>query len=128
MEINISRQTDFLEVVVSGQFNNDEAGGQFSMIIATCVQFRLSRCLVDFSGMTGQLHAVQRIFIGHSGIESFQKQSTILNLPFKIAFIGREQYVSDYTPAADLMRQIGWDVLVTADHEKAYNWIKTSDH
>lgn len=62
MHKKLVQHKDYLEVMVTGQYDHQKALNRFPLVINTCRLLGLNRALVDFTELQGNIAATLKVF------------------------------------------------------------------
>lgn len=123
-DVDITPHEEYLEVVVSGEHDLEEAIGRFPRVIAACRITGQSKVLIDFRGYYGTPAAIQRILYILGIHEQYTEHIASGGHPLRIAFVGSPPHVGGtYDPGLEIGKDLGLPWELFTDIEKAYEWL-----
>ena len=123
LEVVIIRHKEYLEAIVSGEYNLQEALHKFSRVLLACKIADLSKVLIDFRKLHGDIYAVQKIIYSHKVIGQVKDYFASKGKDLKFAYVGKAPQVSTYKPGLEMAEKEGMQAIVSVDINGALEWL-----
>ena len=123
LNVKIIQHEEFLEVVVTGTYNMQDAAEGFPHVLSTCRQAGLSKILIDFRNLTGTLAATEKVIYTFGIQDHYKNYISTGGQELMIAYVGNAQQVSTYEPEQKIARDNNMPFDLFSDIEEAYEWL-----
>lgn len=123
LEVQIIQHEDFVEVLVSGEYDLQEAVDKFPLILSTCQITGLRKVLIDFRKLLGKIYAVQKIIYTHQVIDKVKNYFASSGQEIQFAFLGKAPQISTYEPGLKIVEIERMRAIVTDDMNEAFEWL-----
>jgi hypothetical protein len=123
LEVGIIRHNEYVEAIVSGDYDMKEAVDKFQQVIFVCYTARLSKVLIDFRQLHGDIYAVQKIMYTHQVIDQVKNYLASGGNPLQVAYVGKAPQVSTYEPGIEIADREGIQAIITVDINEAFEWL-----
>jgi hypothetical protein len=123
IEVNLVKKQTHLEVQVSGIYDMQEAMAEFNHVFLTCSQTDLSKVLIDFRQMDGDIAAIEKMIYAMGVIENYKNYLKAGGKRLIFAFLGKAPQISTYEPGLEIARERGIPVILTRDISEAKTFL-----
>ena len=121
--VEVIQHKEYVEAIVSGEFDLQDAVDKFQVIIITCKISGLSKVLIDFRELEGDILALQKIICSFQVIEQVKLYFESKSSDIQFAYVGKAPQVSSYKPGLEIAKMEGIQAIVTVDINEAYEWL-----
>ena len=121
--VEVIQHKEYVEAIVSGEFDLQDAVDKFQVIIITCKIAGLSKVLIDFRELEGDILALQKIICSFQVIEQVKLYFESKSSDIQLAYLGKAPQVSSYKPGLEIAKMEGIQAIVTVDINEAYEWL-----
>ena len=127
MPINFEtqKQDDYLVFTVTGTYNLNEAIDKFPLVIATCRQMGVSKALIDYRSLAGDIPTTLDFLYTIQAIEFYKTHLSAGGAPIKFVFLGSDP--KPWPLGEEIAKSYGMEVLVTYDFQKAVEWFESNN-
>lgn len=124
MSLNVEfiNNGDYLEVKATGKYSLEEAIKHFPKVLDTCADLDLTKVLIDYSKLQGNIYALQKILYTDQTIFILKKHYAETGKDIKFAYLGGA-HVSEYEPGQELADIKGMQSITTNDINEALSWL-----
>ena len=128
MKIEMTQHEDYLEVIVTGQFDHQKAFAQITHanIINKCRLVGKNKALIDFSKLEGDIAASIKVLYTMKISELYNNHLESGGMPLKIAYLGSPSMVSSDEPGSKIARREGLPTKLTTSKKEALLWLGVS--
>lgn len=123
LEVEIIQHKEYVEAIVSGEYNMQDAVDKFQPILITCKYTGLSKVLIDYRKLQGDIFALQKIFCAFQTIELIKLYFASKSKDMKLAYLGKIPQVSTYKPGLRIAEIEDIQAIVTVDINEALEWL-----
>ena len=123
MHIKLVQHKDYLEVMVTGQYDHQKALNRFPLVINTCRLLGLNRALVDFTELQGNIAATLKVLYTVKIKEYYDDHIESGGKPLKIAYVGSSDKIGSYEPGSEVARVVHLPTKLTANKDEALIWL-----
>jgi len=123
LELEVIQHKEYVEAIVSGEFDLQDAVDKFQNIIITCKIAGLSKVLIDYRELEGDILALQKIICSFQVIEQIKLYFESESRNIQFAYLGKAPQVSSYKPGLEIAKMEGIQAIVTVDINEAYEWL-----
>lgn len=123
LEVEVIQHEEYVEAIVSGEFDLQDAVDKFPIIIITCKISGLSKVLIDYRKVQGDIFALQKIICSFEAIEQIKVYFASKSRNMQFAYLGKTPQVNSYKPGLELAGKAGIKAIVTVDINEAYEWL-----
>ena len=123
LEVEIIQHKDYVEAIVSGEYDMQEAVDKFALILSTCQITGLSKVLIDFRKLHGKIYAVQKIIYTHQVIDKLKNYFASRDKDLHFAYVGKAPQISTYEPGLEIVERERIQAIVTDDINEAFEWL-----
>ena len=120
LKVSINQHATYIEFVVTGTYDLNNAIEKFPLVITACRQTGLSKALVDYRLLAGEKMVTEDLLYAHRAGEFHQQHLSSGGQPLKIAFVGNESLTKEITEA--IGKTYGLVGIVTSDYQEAIDW------
>ena len=118
---------EYIEVLASGVFNLEDAIDYMPSVMHACRLKDLSRILIDYRKLEGNIPAIEKIIFAQETIETYKYHLASRGKELKFAFAGNAPQVSSHKPGLEIAKREGIHAIVTDDINEAFNWLGVKD-
>ena len=123
LDIRTVRFDDFLEVVLSGSYDMQEAIDRFPHVLSSCRFTGVSKVLVDFRDLAGTPAATEKILYALGIREHYWHYLAVGGHTIQFAYVGKEPAVSTYEPGLELAQETNIPISLFTTVDKAFDWL-----
>ena len=123
LEVEVIEHKEYVEANVSGEYDMQEAVDKFPIILITSQIAGLSKILIDFRKLHGNIYAVQKILYTLQVIDKVKNYFASRGKDMQFAYVGKAPQVSTYEPGLEIAEQEGMQAIVTDDINEAFEWL-----
>lgn len=124
LEYKTVQHKDYFEVIFLGDFNFQEAINNIPLLISTSRQSGISKFLIDYRELKGNIFAIQKILFSMRNIEFTRDHLATGGQEIKTAFLGSPPLVSTFEPGIENSKNAGLAVEIFTEAEKAMAWLE----
>ena len=126
MDIELLQHEEYLEVIVTGEYDHQVAIDRFPLVINTCRFIGLDRALVDFSELQGDIAASLKVLYTMKIKEYYENHIESGGKPLKIAYVGSPNKIDSYEPGSEVARKEQLPTTLTTSKKEALIWLGVS--
>lgn len=123
LEVEIIQHKEYVEAIVSGEYDTQEAVNKFPLVLSACQIAGLSKVLIDFRKLHGDIYAVQKIMFAQQAIVQIRNYFASEGKDLQIAYVGKAPQVSTYEPGLEMAEREGMQAIVIEDINEAFEWL-----
>jgi len=123
LEVEIIQHKEYVEAIVSGEYDTKEAVNKFPLVLSACQIAGLSKVLIDFRKLHGDIYAVQKIMFAQQAIDQIRNYFASEGKDLQIAYVGKAPQVSTYEPGLEMAEREGMQAIVIEDINEAFEWL-----
>ncbi len=123
LEYKAIQHKEYIEVIVFGDYNLQEATDNYPLLISACRQTGISKILIDYRELKGVIHATEKTLFSISNLELYRNHLATGGKEIQTAFVGSPPLVSTFEPGIELAKNAGLAVEIFTDAEKAMTWL-----
>jgi hypothetical protein len=123
LQVEITPAVTHLLVLVSGSFSLEEAKVKFPALVSACRTFGLSKVIVDFRSVSGNIAATEKILYALDVHDHYEQHIAAGGENLKIAFLGSPPLVSTYEPGHEVALEAGLPTDIFTDLSEACEWL-----
>jgi hypothetical protein len=123
MNIYLVQKKEYLEVIVTGQYDHQEAVKRFPMVINACQLAGVKKALVDFRKLEGAIAATSKVLYAMQIKEYYSNHIHSGGDPLKIAYVGSPSIIGFYEPGSEVAQREKLPTILTSDKDKALLWL-----
>lgn len=117
------RHEDFLEVVVTGEYDLREAIDNFRSVLIPCYLTGISKVLIDFRKLSGEISAIEKIIYALEVQGKYFEHLASSGQKLVVAYVGRAPLVSTYKPGMKIAMESDMPINLFTSIEDAYEWL-----
>jgi len=122
-KVAIIRHKEYVEAIVSGEYDMQEAVDKFTLVLGACQITGLSKVVIDFRKLHGDIYAVQKIMYTQQVIDKIKNYFASGGKDLQIAYVGKAPQVSTYEPGLEMAEREEIQAIVTDDINEAVEWL-----
>lgn len=123
LDIKIIQHDAFLEVVVSGDYNMQEAIDRFPHLLSACRLAGSPKVLIDFRNLTGIPAATEKIIYAFGIKDHYDEYISAGGQELMVAYVGSAPHVSTYEPGLQIAKDSKMPFDLFTDIAEAYKWL-----
>ena len=123
LEVDIIHHKDYVEAIVSGEYDMQEAIDKFLLIISACQVTGLTKVLIDFRKLHGKIYAVQKIIYTQQVIDKIKNYFASRDKDLQFAYVGKAPQVSTYEPGLEIVEREKMQGILTDYINEAFEWL-----
>ena len=123
MYIELVQHEDYLEVIVTGRYDHQDAIYRFPLVIDTCRLIGIDKALIDFRELQGDIAATLKVLYTLKIKEYYDNHIKAGGMPLKIAYVGSPPQVISYEPGNNLAQNVHLPTKLTTDKNEALLWL-----
>jgi hypothetical protein len=123
LEVDIIRHKEYLEVIVSGDYDMEEAIDEFSFVLSACKITGLSKVLIDFRKLHGEIYSIQKIVYSLQIVGQIKDYFASKGKDLQFAYVGKTPQVSKYKPGLEIAEREGIHAITSIDINEAFEWL-----
>ena len=123
LNIKIIQHDAFIEVVVSGAYDMQDAIDRFPYVLSTCRLAGLSKVLIDFRNVTGIPAATEKIIYTFGIQDHYSNYIATGGQALMVAYVGSAPHVSTYEPGLKIAKDSNMPFDLFTDIAEAYKWL-----
>ena len=120
-EVSFKQNPGYLEFIVTGIYDLDEAIGKFPLLIKACRHSGISNVLIDSRDLVGEQMLTEELLYASQARQLYQSYLSGGGQPLKIAFVSKKTLSEDLSEAISQIQ--GLDAFVTRDYKQAVEWL-----
>ena len=121
INVKIIQHSDYLEFIVSGSFDPDDALNHFPYVLDSCSITRLDKVLIDFYRVQGDRGSIERYLYASFITKQYQKYIEAGGKKLKFAYVGPTPSPSPH--GIETIDQKIMPVKVFEDRNEALKWL-----
>ena len=123
LEVEIIRHNEYVEAIVTGEYDHQEAIDKFPIVLTACKIEDFSKVLIDFRKLDGDIYAVQKIMYSLKVIDQIRYYFASKSKDMQFAYVGKAPQVSTYEPGLEIAEIEGIQAITTVDINEALKWL-----
>ena len=123
LEIKNIPRREHLEVIVSGEFNLQEAVEKISAALFSSRQNPFPKVLIDYRQLKGEILATEKVLYTYQMLEAYKSHLSKGGKELKFAYLGSPRLVRKFKPGIEMARKARVLAEIFTDFEKAINWL-----
>ena len=123
LDVKIIQHTDYLHVVVTGDYDMRDAIDKFPLVLSTCRLTGITKVLVDFRDINGVPAATEKILYTYGIVEHYNQYISHGGREIKFAFVGQSPQVSTFEPGKQIARNGNIPLYIGTDIDEALEWL-----
>ena len=123
ISVLIKQHDDFLEVLVGGNHDMQEAVDRFPHVLAVCRLTRITRVLINYRELQGVPAATEKIIYAFGVMDHYREHLSSCGMKLRVAYVGGALQVSSYEPGLQIARDEGLPFELFTDVEQARKWL-----
>ncbi len=124
LEIKIIPRKEHLEVIVSGEFNLQEAVDKISAALFSSRQNPFSKVLIDYRKIKGGILVTEKVIFSYQVRDAYNSYLLKGGKELKFAYVGSPPFVRKFKPGLEIAKKAGQLVAVFTDFKEAISWLK----
>ncbi len=121
IDINIIQHNDFLEIVVTGSYDLNDAVNKFPHVLDVCRLTGLQKVLIDYRDLQGEGGGIEKCIYVWGIAEHYQKYLTLGGHELQVAYIRPK--VTDYEPGVEIGNNIGLPFKLFDKPNETHKWL-----
>ena len=126
LDIELIKHDQYMEVLVSGIFDVQEAIDKFPAVLSLCRSLQLSKVLVDYRNVKGIPAATEKILYTLKIQNHYEQYISSGGRLLKIAYVGKSPSVSTYEPGMKIVKDNNLPFDLFTDINEAYKWLNVN--
>jgi len=123
LEVDIIMHKECLEVIVSGDYDIQEAIDEFSSVLSACKITGLSKVLIDFRKLHGEIYSIQKIIYSLQIVGQVKDYFASKGKDLQFAYVGKTPQVNKYKPGLEIAEREGIQAITSIDINEAFEWL-----
>ncbi len=123
LEVEIIQHKEYVEAIVSGEYDMQEAVDKFLIVISALQIAGLSKVSIDFRRLHGKIYALQKIMYTEQVLGQVKNCFGSRGKDLQFAYVGKAPQVSTYEPGLEMVEREGIQAIVTYDINEAFEWL-----
>ena len=123
LDVKIIQHDAFLEVVVTGTYDMQEAIDTFPHVLSTCRVTGLSKVLIDFRTLSGIPAATEKIIYAFGIHDHYNNHIPSGGKKVIVAYVGSAPQVSTYEPGLKIAKDTDMPFDLFTNIAEAYTWL-----
>ncbi|MHA2061302.1 MAG: hypothetical protein ACW963_03315 [Candidatus Sifarchaeia archaeon] len=123
LEVEIIQHKEYVEAIISGEYDMQEAVNKFPPVLSACQIVGLSKVLIDFRKLHGDIYAVQKIMYTQQVLGQVKDYFATRSKDLQFAYVRKAPQVSTNEPGLEMAEREGIQVIVTDDINEAFEWL-----
>ena len=124
MDVEVTINKKYIEAIVAGEYNIQQAIDKFSLVLSACLLSGLSKVLIDYRNLAGEVYAVQEMLYAKKIIAQIKSYAQLESENLRFAYVGKVPQVSTYNPGLEMAECEYIKAIVTDDIDKAFQWLE----
>ena len=121
INVRVEQEATHLEFIVTGTYDLSKAVEKFPLVIMACRQTGLSKALVDYRPLAGEILVTEELLYAYRAGGFYNQHLSSGGQPLKIAFVGKERL--PYKGGEAVGKTYGAEILATSDYQEAVDWL-----
>ena len=117
------QHTDYLEIIVTGMYDMEEAIVKFPRVLAACRDAKVAKALIDFRRLEGDEHATEKVMYAWEIEGHYRNHLSTGGQKLQIAYLGQSPLVSTFEPGVEFAESKGLPFALFEDSRKAIEWL-----
>ena len=123
LDMKVIQHNKYLEIIISGIFDLNDAVDKFPKLLAACRSTGLQNILIDFRAIEGEPKATEKVLYTLGIQNHYQKYISSGGEPLKLAFVGKAPFVSDYEPGEMVAQNENLPFNLYTNIDEAFKWL-----
>ncbi len=123
LDVKIIQHDAFLEVVVTGTYDMQDAINRFPHVLSTCRLTGLSKALIDFRDLAGIPAATEKIIYAFGIQDHYDEHISTGGQDLMVAYVGSAPHVSTWEPGLQIAQDSNMPFDLFTNIKKAYEWL-----
>jgi hypothetical protein len=123
LDVTMTPHDAFLEVVVTGTYDMQDAVDRFLHTLSACRLPGLCKVLIDFRDLTGLPAATERIMYAYEIQDQYYQHLSTGGQELMVAYVGIEPHVGGWDPGLEVAQESDMPFDTFTDIEEAYEWL-----
>lgn len=124
LELKILQRNAYLEVLVSGKFDRQDAANAFPEVLTTCRLTGLSKVIIDFRAVQGTAGTIEKIVYVLEIEKHYLKYLSSGGQALQIAYVGKAPLITAYQPESAVAESSGLPFRLFHDMNEALAWLE----
>jgi len=123
IEVKVNQYGNFMEVIVTGTYDMQDAINRFPEVLSACRLSGISKVIIDFRRMEGVPAATEKALYGFGVQDHYRKHLLIGGQKVRVAYLGKSPFVSTYDPGLQIVRDSNMPFELFTNIEEAREWL-----
>jgi len=123
LEGEIVQHEEYVESIVSGEFDLQEVVNKFRPVLSACQSAGLLKVLSDFRKLDGDIYVFEKIIYTLQAMGIIQDIFGPRHNDLQLAYVGTARQVSTYKPGLEIAKKVGIQAIVTDNMNEALEWL-----
>lgn len=123
LSISMTPHETFLEVVVTGSFDVQDAVDLFSEVLSACCTAGLSRAIIDYRSTGGIQAAMDKILYAFGVQDHYLAYLAAGGPELRVAYLGSPLHVNEWEPGLQVARDSNMQFELFTDLQAAHEWL-----
>jgi hypothetical protein len=124
MEIDFIHHESYVEIKITGLYNNDLAYKWFPFILSSCRLTGKKKVLIDFRNMSGDVAATEKIIYALKVTDYYKDYQSFSGEKLQIAYVGKSPQINKIEPAYNIAKEQNLPFFLSRSIDEALKWLK----
>lgn len=126
LDVKVIQHIDFLEVVVTGVYDLRDAIDKFSYFLVPSQLTGVSKALIDFRDLTGNMAALEKIIYALEIEKRYFAHLEAGGQKLQVAYVGSTRHIKNYRPGSEIVKDSTIPFKLFTSIEEAHKWLCVS--
>jgi hypothetical protein len=117
------KREDHVLVVVTGNFELDQALEGFHQVFKACRLTGHDRVVIDNRQLVGGMSTTEEVAYAGGAVRHYQDHLRNGGSPLKLAYVGNPSFIKTWQPGVNLARKEGLEVFTTTEMDETLAWL-----
>lgn len=123
LDVKTNQYEEYLEVIVTGQYDMQDAIDKFPQVLDTCRLSGLSKVIIDFRELQGLPAATEKVIYAFGVEKHYVEHLSSGGQALQVAYVGKAPFVSTYEPGVEIAQSSGLPFRLFENINEAFEWL-----
>ncbi len=123
LNIEFVEHTEYLEIIVSGTYDNEDAIDKFPRVLAACRNTKKAKALINFWELEGTSLVTEKVLYAWKVEEHYRNHLSTGGQKLQVAYVGQPRPAGTYEAGIEHAEIKGLPFALFDDSRKAIEWL-----